>query len=130
MIKLFFQLYDVLNHIKCLEGIALVHAENGSLIRKKIQKLNDKEISYPHSVLTARNEDVTKYLSLYIKVKIRFFVKNQQKYLSWMTASLFLKYHYIAFNLKPYLRSVFNTSVNGAPFIYLINFLLFSALKR
>ena len=58
------QLYDVLSHIKSLQCIALIHAENGSLIKKKTEFLKEKGAgSHPDAVLAARDEDVSVFMN-------------------------------------------------------------------
>uniref|UniRef100_H2YZ10 dihydropyrimidinase n=1 Tax=Ciona savignyi TaxID=51511 RepID=H2YZ10_CIOSA len=50
------ELYDVFKHIRDLGCIALVHAENGSIIRKQTEKFISEGHVLPEYLLTSRNE--------------------------------------------------------------------------
>uniref|UniRef100_H2YZ09 dihydropyrimidinase n=1 Tax=Ciona savignyi TaxID=51511 RepID=H2YZ09_CIOSA len=52
------ELYDVFKHIRDLGCIALVHAENGSIIRKQTEKFISEGHVLPEYLLTSRNEQV------------------------------------------------------------------------
>ncbi|CAK8683267.1 unnamed protein product [Clavelina lepadiformis] len=51
------EIYEVLEHIKSLGGIALVHAENGSLVKKCTEDLKKKGITQPEDILQTRREE-------------------------------------------------------------------------
>ena len=85
-----FQLFEVFSHIKSLQCMALIHAENGSLISKKTQMLKEKGLSsHPDAILSARDEDVSrlimfqffqsclnvKSIQIYILIKIYVMVR-------------------------------------------------------
>uniref|UniRef100_F6QJQ8 dihydropyrimidinase n=1 Tax=Ciona intestinalis TaxID=7719 RepID=F6QJQ8_CIOIN len=102
------ELYDVLKHIREIGCVALVHAENGSIIKKEGERLLAEGNVLPENILKCRNEKVNDITFMFITVtSVRVSKKD--------TCVLYIYIYIYIYTVHIYSESPFKSFVRTGP---------------